>query len=180
MNNTETLKSLWQVLESRERVVKKTRQKYDHFYKENTHLQTENTHLQTENTHLQTENTHLQTENTHLRGNIHQLREEQKHHIKLIEELREEVQQLTIKLQLSHTKQESLQQIIEQKEATIEDIKTQLNRSEENRLLLWQKIDKLQEQLNESQATIEGMESSKFWKLRNQFFKVKQSFTLKK
>lgn len=172
MNNTDTLKSLWQVLESRDRVVKKTRQKYDHFYKENINLQTENTHLHTENTYLH-------TENTHFRGNIHQLREEQKRHIKLIEELREEVQQLTIKLQLSQTKQETLQHIIEQKEASIEDIKTQLNRSEENRLLLWQKIDKLQEQLNESQATIEGMESSKFWKLRNQFLKIKGLLQLK-
>lgn len=160
MNKTETLKSLWQVIESRDRVVRKTYQKIEEFSAENTRLQTENTNLQTENTRLQ--------------GSLEELWEEKKNHIKLIEELRVDVQQLTVTLQINQTKQESLQHIIEQKDATIEDVKTQLNRSEENRMTLWQEIDQLQEQLNESRAIIEGMESSKFWQLRENFLKLKQ------
>ncbi|ACB49866.1 probable glycosyl transferase, group 1 [Crocosphaera subtropica ATCC 51142] len=105
---------------------------------------------------------------------------EKHNHIQLIGELREEVKELTVQLQLSQIEKESLQQIIDQRDLTIEDIKEQLHRSENNRLDLLQKIDQLQENLNISQATIEGMESSKFWQLRMRLVALKQFLKLKR
>ncbi|MEA5533080.1 hypothetical protein [Crocosphaera sp. XPORK-15E] len=143
MNETQQLETLWQVLESRDRVVIKAQQEYDR-----------------------------------LQGQIKEQREDiqrQTRHLENTMRLHfEEVQKLTVQLQLSQAKKESLQQVIEQRNVTIEDIKGQLHRSEENRLFLLDKIDQLQEKLNESQATIEGMESSKFWQLRQGLVKFKK------
>ncbi|MGP0129340.1 MAG: hypothetical protein ACTMUB_08815 [cyanobacterium endosymbiont of Rhopalodia musculus] len=75
--------------------------------------------------------------------------------------------------------QKSLQQTINERETQIEDIENKLNISEENRLFLLKYIDKLQEELNNSKATIIGMESSKFWQLRTYFLKLKKSLGLK-
>lgn len=126
MNETQQAKTIWQVLESRDKVILKARQENARLHK-----------------------------------------------------ITELVQELTVKLQINTAKQETLQHIIEQKDVTIEDIKNQLKLSEEDRLTLWQKIDRLQAQLNESKATIEGMESTKIWKLRNQLLKLKQLLKFK-
>lgn len=138
MNETQQSKTIWQVLESRDKVVSKARQ-----------------------------------ENFRLQKIQKELLEEQTRHIQLITKLNQEIAQLNQDIGKLH------QKIGESHQDIIEDIKNQLKRSEEDRTILWQKIDRLQEELNQSQATIKGMESSKFWKLRNQFLKIKSLLQLK-
>ncbi len=157
MNEAQQLDNLWQVLESRDRVVFKASQECHR--------------LQEQIAAINGHNSHLQEDNKNLHHAI-------KLHVDIIGELREEIAQLTVKLQLNQTKRESLQHVIEQRDLTIEDIKETLHRSEDNRLSLLKKIDQLQEKLNDSQATIEGMESSKFWQLRDFFVKIKNSLRL--
>jgi chromosome segregation ATPase len=159
MNETQQLETLWQILESRDRVVVNANQECHRLKEQIKAIHRQNCHVQSDND---------------------KLRDELQLHVKLIKELREEIRQLTIQLQLSQTAQKSLEQIIEQRDLTIEDIRETLHRSEENRLFLLTKIDKLQENLNESQATIEGMESSKFWKFREFVVKIKSSLNFKK
>ena len=86
----------------------------------------------------------------------------------------------TQRLVESQARQKSLHQTINGRTTQIEDIEHKLNYSEENRLVLLQKIDRLQEELNKSKATIIGMESSKFWYLRNCFFRIKKILSLRK
>ncbi|MDJ0599741.1 MAG: hypothetical protein QNJ37_12975 [Crocosphaera sp.] len=150
MNETPQLKNVWQILESRDQVILKAR-----------------------------------LENSRLQNMHKKLLEEQKRHIQLIEKLNQEIHQshqeiheLTVRSKDNRSKQETLQHIIEQKDLTIEDIKKQLSCSEKDRVNLWQKIDQLQEQLNESQSTIEGMKSSKFWQLRQGFVRLKNFLRL--
>ena len=85
----------------------------------------------------------------------------------------------TQRLVESQARHQLLQQATNGRATQIENIKYKLYYSEENRLFLLQKIDRLQEELNKSQATIIGMESSKFWHLRNYFFKLKKILGIK-
>lgn len=151
MSKTQQIEQLWKVLESRDRSIFKAQQRL---------------------THIENENAHLKGDVSHLRNEF-QLRED------LIKELRQEIQELTVNLQISETQQESLKHVIQQREESIEELKGQLQSSEDDRLVLHQKIDQLQEQINDKQATIEGMESSKFWQLRNKFLDLKKSLGLK-
>ncbi len=150
MSKTQKIEQLWTVLETRDRSIFKAKQRL----------------------------TKIENENAHLKGDINQLRKEFQLRKEIIKELRQEINELTVNLQISETQQESLKHVIQQREESIENLKGQLQRSEDDRLLLHQKIDQLQEQLNEKQAT-EGMESSKFWQLRNQFLDFKKSLGLK-
>ncbi|MEA5510387.1 hypothetical protein VB715_11485 [Crocosphaera sp. UHCC 0190] len=190
MNNTEQLKTVWQVLESRDRAVFQARQERDRIilkaqqeYDDLAQTSAE-AHNKLYDTQLQLADTiqelvEVNRKICFLEGDVKQLREEQEHHIKLIGELRAEVRDLTQQLQLSQAKQESLKQVIEQRDITIEDIKEQLHHSEENRISLLEKIDQLQEKINESEAIIVGMESSKFWQLRERFLRLKKSLGMK-
>ena len=148
MNKTELLKTVWDILESRDLTILKGR-------KELRAIQ-----------HLLYQ-TQLELANT-----IEQSVERDKANAYLQGDVKQPIQQ-------GQAKQESLQQIIKERETQIKDIQNKLNLSEENRLLLLRNIDQLQEKLNKSQATIIGMESSKFWQLRNHFLKLKKSLGLK-
>ena len=154
MSKTQQIEQLWKVLESRDLSIFKAQQRL-------------------------TKLTEIETENARLKGDVEQLRKEFKVREDLIQELYQEIHELTVNLQISETQQESLKHVIQQREESIEDLKGQLQLSEDDRLVLHQKIDQLQEQINDKQATIEGMESSKFWQLRNQFLDLKKSLGLK-
>ncbi len=180
MNEAQQLDNLWQILESRDRVVVRAAQECSGLRQECSGLRQECSVLQQECNGLKAQIEDINKQNCLLVEDNDKLRNALKLHIDLIGELREEIEQLTVKLQLSQTKRESLQHVIEQRDLTIEDIKETLHRSEENRLSLLEKIDQLQEKLNESQGTIEGMESSKFWQLREFFVKIKNSLKLKR
>jgi chromosome segregation ATPase len=192
MNETQQLETLWQILESRDRVVTQACQERSRLYQESSLVQQERdglkqkcnglkqecqdlrkhcNNLEEQITDIRIHNSELQTDNKTLNQAI-------KVHAALIQELREEKEQLTVKLQINQAQKESFQHVIEQRETTIEEIKGQLQDSENDRLLLWAKIDKLQENLNENKATIEGMESSKFWQLREGLIKLKNILRL--
>ncbi|MGB5769847.1 MAG: hypothetical protein WBM32_08260 [Crocosphaera sp.] len=185
MNEAQQLDNLWQVLESRDLLVRKALQERSSLYQKCSILEEERNGLrqQCNDLHehrndllrqiaeISRHNSELQTDNESLNHAI-------KLHGAMIEELREKNGQLTVNLQINQAEKESLQHVIEQRDLTIEDIKETLCRSEENRLSLLKKIDQLQEKLNDSQANIEGMESSKFWQLREFFVKIKNSLTL--
>ncbi|NET57419.1 MAG: class I SAM-dependent methyltransferase [Symploca sp. SIO2E6] len=85
---------------------------------------------------------------------------------------REELQQTQANFEQTQSQLQQAQSQLQQTQVNFEQTQSQLQQTQAN-------FEQTQSQLQQAQATITGMESSKFWKLRQGWFRLKQSLGFK-
>jgi len=90
-----------------------------------------------------------------------------------------QLQQTQSQLQQTQSQLQQTQSQLQQTQANWEQTQSQLQQTQANWEQTQSQLQQTQSQLQQNQATITGMESSKFWKLRQGWFRLKQSLGLK-